>query len=338
MKSNSTFVRKVIYLVCMAVLLVPLSFISRPSTRRLTDDDVVREDPGGWLSQMRKTHQLSQAELGEVDPASASLNLATLGMRGVAANILWSKALYYKKTEDFTNMKASLNQIAKLQPNFVSVWRFQSWDLAYNIAAEFDDYNHRYHWVKKGFDFLLRGLRYNRDEPLLLWNIGWFFGHKIGRSDDRLQFRELYRHDDEFHKTLPLEIDDTLGPDGYPDNWLTAWIWYSRGQNVVERGIKPLRGKNPLIFHSEPSMALIYHAIGVENDGYLDEKGQEAWRRAGESWKEYGNRTIRASGGQYEVRLNDLEKYTADAAVDAANWTSWRPECARNFGQSDVPC
>ena len=49
MKGNSAFVRKVSYLVCMAVLLVPLSFISRPAAQRVSDDNVVREDPGGWL-------------------------------------------------------------------------------------------------------------------------------------------------------------------------------------------------------------------------------------------------------------------------------------------------
>ena len=147
-----------------------------------------------------------------------------LGMRGVAAHILWTKAINYKKTEDWANLQASLNQIAKLQPHFISVWRFQSWELAYNVAAEFDDYRYRYHWVKRGVDYLLRGIRFNRNEPLLLWDMGWFFGHKLGRSDDRRQFRELYRHDEEFHKTLPVDIDDARGPDGYPDNWLTAWI------------------------------------------------------------------------------------------------------------------
>jgi hypothetical protein len=222
-------------------------------------------------------------------------------------------------------MKASLNQISKLQPNFVSVWRFQSWDLAYNIAAEFDDYHHKYQWVKRGFDFLLQGLRYNHDEPILLWDIGWFFGHKIGRSDERRQYRELYRHDEEFHQTLPVNIDDTLGPDGYPDNWLSAWIWYSRGQDVVDQAIKPMRGKNPLIFHSAPSMSLIYHAIGIEKDGYLDEKGQEAWRRAGESWDEYGNRTVRAAGGQYEVRLGDMEQYISQIEAIAAQLDALAP-------------
>ena len=43
-------------------------------------------NPGGLMAQMRKTHHLAESELGEVDPAGASMNLATLGMRGVAAH------------------------------------------------------------------------------------------------------------------------------------------------------------------------------------------------------------------------------------------------------------
>lgn len=303
MKGNTAFWRVVTYIAAMVVLLVPLSYISRPATT---------EDRGGWLAQLRVKHHLSQAELGEIDPAGASMNLATLGMRGVAANVLWGRALHYKKTEDFTNLKATLNQIVKLQPNFISVWRFQSWELAYNVAAEFDDYRHRYHWVKKGVDFLLKGVRYNRDEPLLVWDIGWFFAHKLGRADDRLQFRRLYRQDDDFHKTLPIDIERTRGADNYPDNWLTAWQWYRMAQQIVDTKNVPIRGKNPVIFHSDPAMALIYYAMAIEQDGYLDEKGQEAWRRAGEAWKQYGDRNILARGG-YQVRLNDREKYLQEA-------------------------
>ena len=170
MKGNVTFWRKVVYFGAMAALLVPLSYISHPSA----SDQEGRLSEGGTLSQMRSKYGLSQAELGEIDPASESMKLATLGMRGIAANILWEQANYYKKTEDWDSLKATLNQITKIQPNFVSVWEFQAWNLSYNVSVEFDDYRHRYHWVKKGIDYLIDGTRYNRDEPRLLWNVGWF--------------------------------------------------------------------------------------------------------------------------------------------------------------------
>ena len=45
--------------------------------------------PGGKLAQLRDEYGISQTQLGEVDLTSQTINLCTLGMRGIAANILW---------------------------------------------------------------------------------------------------------------------------------------------------------------------------------------------------------------------------------------------------------
>ncbi len=193
MSGNTSFVRKIIYLVVIVVLLVPLYWISHPATR---------DDKGGKLAQLRNDYRLSQANLGEIDPAGASMSLATLGMRGVAANLLWGQAIHYKKTENWDALKATLNQITKLQPNFESVWIFQAWNLAYNVSVEFDDYHHRYNWVKKGIDYLIDGTKYNTELPSMLQEVGWFFQHKIGRADERRQYRRLFRNDKDFHDSL----------------------------------------------------------------------------------------------------------------------------------------
>ena len=79
---NKTLVRKVVYLVLMAACLVPLYAISAPSFLRPGGE----RSEGGTLTQLREEYGLSQANLGEIDPASESMKLATLGMRGIAAN------------------------------------------------------------------------------------------------------------------------------------------------------------------------------------------------------------------------------------------------------------
>ncbi len=230
MTRSKTFSRKVAYLIAIAVLFVPLAYLSAPAKDATSG--------GGKLTQMRREERLSQAELGKIDPASASMSLATLGMRGVAANQLWGLANHYKMTENWDAFKATLNQISKLQPNFVSVWQFQAWNVSYNVSVEFDDYRHRYHWVKKGVDYLIEGSRYNRDEPLLLWDTGWFFGHKMGRADEYQQFRRLFRDDQDFHDQLPVDFTDPdqQGPDGKPDNWKTAHHFFVDAQRAVEKG------------------------------------------------------------------------------------------------------
>ena len=99
-----------------------------------------KSSSGGKLAQLRASYGLSQSSLGEVDPVSSSLQLATFGMRPIAIIVLWHKATKYQEMEDFDNVTATVNQIAKLQPHFTSIWKFQAHNLAYNISVEFDDY------------------------------------------------------------------------------------------------------------------------------------------------------------------------------------------------------
>ena len=322
MTRNKSFWRKVIYLCGIAGLLVPLALISAPA--RTADSG------GGVLTRMRRDERLSQSQLGKVDPASASMTLATLGMRGVAANRLWAQSEKYKRTENWDAFKATLNQISKLQPNFVSVWQYQSWNISYNVSVEFDNFEHRYHWVKKGVDYLLEGSEYNRNDPMLLWDTGWFFGHKIGRADEYRQFRRLFRDDDDFHAKLPVDFDnpDNQGPDTKPDNWKAAHVFFSRGERAVDSGARlkslqmgywqgqkriigkketPLKGKNPLVFFSDPPKALIKYANAIEEEGYLNEIGQLAWRTAGKAWEVYGQRPIISTYG-VKIRLADRER------------------------------
>ena len=325
---NKSFVRKIAYLCGIVVLFVPISIISQPAASR--------EEGGGVLSKMRRDYKLSPGQLGKIDPASTAMSLATLGMRGVAATLLWEQANKHKKKDNFDGFKAAANQLAKLQPNFVSVWQFQAWNIAYNVSVEFDNFEHRYHWVKKGVDYLIEGTEYNEDEPLLLWDAGWFFGHKMGRADEYQQFRRLFRDDTDFHDGLPVDFERVRGPDSKPDNWLVAREWFLEAQRAVDAGAQikrlssaydymegnkkvvgkkqtPIRGKNPLVFHSDPPKALINFADAIEEDGYLDEKALLAWRDAGRAWNKYGNRELVSSYG-VKIRLNDGEQAQADAA------------------------
>ena len=187
----------------IALFLLPIAALSQPAAI----------DPGkpGQLGRRqagaaaRGQYNIAQAELGEIDPASETMKLSTLGLRGVAANILWGWANYYKKIEDWDKLEMTVNQIIRLQPNFVEVWDFQAHNLSYNVSVEFDDYRMRYQWVKKGIEFLILGSHYNRDEPGILRQVGWFTGQKIGRADEHKQFRRLFRDDKDFHQTFPQQ-------------------------------------------------------------------------------------------------------------------------------------
>jgi len=247
------------------------------------------------LARLRDEYRLGQANIGEIDPASETMKLATLGLRGVAVNLLWEKANYYKKTEDWTNLTATLEQLAKLQPNFTTFWRFQAWNLSYNVSVEFDDYHDRYYYVRRGIQFLEKGERHNQDSPRLLWDLGWFIGQKIGRADEHEQYRRLFKNDDEFHP-----------PDRLPDqrdNWLVGKEWYNKGVDAVKLKGMDLGKQSPRIFFSSPAMSQINYAAAIEKEGFF-EKARRAWIRAGEEWDQFGDEVIEHSTGVL-LRLGD---------------------------------
>ena len=344
MNQNATVTRKAVYIGTIAVLLIPLFWLGQPP---VTDQDGPR--PGGVLSQVRVREELAQASLGDIDPASESMRLVTLGMRGVATNILWAKAHKYKVHEDWDNLAATLNQIAKLQPNFISVWEFQAHNLSYNISVEFDDYRHRYRWVTRGIRYLLEGTEYNRSHPRLLWSVGWFTGQKIGLADEKLQFRRLFRVDDEFHAEMRpirgragIDMDsfEVLGPERLPDNWLASRLWFKLGQEVIlnkglrndirsittyqgKDNITSYYGKSPLIYHSNVAMAPINYATALDEEARFDLL-LSAWQLAGDEWEAFGNRQIPTTWG-VNIKLNQLEEIRSQNQAIVLELEQYRP-------------
>jgi hypothetical protein len=266
-------------LVGIVALLLPLSLMSQPADT---------EGPGGLLAKMRAERGLSQANLGEIDPTGETMRFATLGLKNVAVTLLWDRANHYKKVEDWANLSATLEQLTKLQPNFYSVWDFQAHNLSYNISVEFDDFRDRYAWVIKGIEFLRQGIALNRFEPRLLGRMGWFIGHKIGKSDEKAEFRKMFVEDDDFH-----ERDDPQRTVNERDNWLVSRGKYLEGQRLADSGV-PLK-TTALIFHSEPMMAAINHARALEGDGVFGTAARRAWELAGDEMRRFASREIPTS-------------------------------------------
>jgi len=201
--------------------------------------------------------------------------------------------------------------MTKLQPNFYSVWDFQAHNLSYNISVEFDDYHDRYAWVMKGIEFLRQGISYNTREPRLLGRMGWFLGNKIGRADERVQYRRLFKADDDFHQR------DRAGRAlADRDNWLVGREKYVEGQQLVDAGA-PLR-TTALIFHSEPMMTAINHARAIEDEGVFGDVARDAWGLAGRDMIEFAKREIPTTWdvpirlGLRETELARAEKLQTD--------------------------
>jgi hypothetical protein len=312
MSSRRSFLRKIVYLLAIGVLLIPLHWLSHPATEAAKG---AQGSPGGKLARLRTDYHLSQAQLGEVDPTSVTIKLATLGMRGLAAEILWTKAIDYKMKKDWTNFGGTLNQITKIQPNFLNIWVNQAWNVSYNISVEFDDYRERYRWVIKGFKFLQEGMKYNEGQPKLPWELGRFVSQKIGKADEVKQYRRLFAADSDYRESLPPDLRDTcLDFRGRPDNWLLGKGWYDKAVDMIESlGRKATVGQSPLMYYSGGPLCQMYYADMTEKEGTFGEVAKTAWMSAAKGWRDYGDKripcTLQQPGSDEPlmIRLNDKD-------------------------------
>ena len=151
----------------------------------------------------RRRNDLGEAAIGQIDTGSFVMKLFLLGgFRGIVANYLWQKADENRRDHDWDRLKTNVDWITKLQPHFLQIWTFQSWNLAYNVSVEWDAPEDKYEWIKQGIKFVQRGVENNRRSPDLVWDTAWYYYHKLGFADESIILRRLFRDDeDEDFKT-----------------------------------------------------------------------------------------------------------------------------------------
>ena len=112
---------------------------------------------------MKKERDLGEAAIGQIDTGSFMMKLFLLGgFRGIVADYLWNRAEDYKKEHDWDRLAQTVEMITKLQPHFLAIWTYQSWNLAYNVAVEWDAPEDKYQWIKKGIQFVQQGVDKNQ--------------------------------------------------------------------------------------------------------------------------------------------------------------------------------
>lgn len=326
MNRSTILGRKIVYLVVLVAMLIPLFLLGQPAGGK--------GDLGGRLTVMRHQYNIAESDLGEISPASETMKLASLGLRGVAATLLWNKAHEYRVLHEWDRLKATLNNIALLQPHFDKVWEHQAHNLAYNVSTEFDDYRQRYEMVREGTEFLTRGVRQNTHAPRLIWYTGWFYGQKMGSSDEKVQFRRLFSDDIVLHESLleeniAVDSPEARGPLGKPDNWLVGRLWLNRGYDLVDSGVR-IRRQTPLNFYETGPKWRIKHAESIESEGILDESAQNAWLMADEDWTAFGNRSIPTTS-PFTIKLGQIEELNRQKEE---RMEQFRGLCADAFDQA----
>jgi hypothetical protein len=149
------------------------------------------------------------AELQNAPPLLAFVTAMGGGFRGVAANVLWIRAVKLQDEERYFELYTLSDWITKLQPEFSAVWAEQSWNMAWNISRQFSEPADRWLWVRSGMELLRdEGLRYNPRDALLYRELAWMFQDKIGKYTD-----EAHKH---YKRVWITQMYDLLGPEGRP--------------------------------------------------------------------------------------------------------------------------
>ena len=138
------------------------------------------------LNRDRERLGLTRTEaLKNAPPMLAFTTVALGGFRGLISNVLWMRAIDLQDQDRFFEMVQLSDWITKLEPNIVSVWIHEAWNMAYNISVKFKDFPDRWRWLQAGISLLRdEGLRYNPNAVLMYKELAWFFQNKLGASLD----------------------------------------------------------------------------------------------------------------------------------------------------------
>lgn len=164
-----------------------------------------------WLN--RHLGDARRAGLSEA-PAYATrappfLNFLTVGLggfRGMAAEVLWSRADRLQEEGRYFELVQLSEWITWLDPHATGAWTYNAWNMAYNISAMMRRPADRQRWVFHGIALLRdHGLPANPHSASLYRDLAWFYQHKIGSTDDSA------------HLTYKLSLAQSMAPWLHPD-------------------------------------------------------------------------------------------------------------------------
>lgn len=170
--------------------------------------------------------ELRELDQGDPEIAGAAVRLSLVGSRGLVITALWQAAIEKQKRNDFHEFELLVRTITTLQPNFITPWIFQSWNIAYNVSVEMHAIGDMYFYIARGIELLAEGERRNTHRhtipdtgevvligsPDMRYQTAFYYQNKFGVSDQVQTLRCLFqlsciRPDDR-------NPDRLLNPDG----------------------------------------------------------------------------------------------------------------------------
>ncbi|MEB2310036.1 MAG: hypothetical protein OZ917_12170 [Candidatus Brocadiaceae bacterium] len=214
-----------------------------------------------WTASFRNTSGVSRPRY---DPTESIPLLLMGGFRGIAVDFLWARAIARHEEKKYYELLTVNNLIAKLQPNFPAVWVFQAWNMAYNIASEWDAPQSKWKWIYLGLNFAKKGAVKNPDNGDLFFELGYMYFHLF---------------DQRFFKYAPY-YREQLKKEAGEDNYEEALYWLRQSLLHTQK----LR--NVLAVERTICHVLWHAALCAEREENLDMALQYC-ESAMQEWKKY---------------------------------------------------
>lgn len=192
-------IRKASYLGAILVLFTVSMFWRGAIPVPLRNATAALAAPFRWAANHTIESQAQRLEVWELNPeeseaeiTGSALRLTLTGSRGVAVTALWLSAIDKQKRNDFHEFEQRVRWVTKLQPNFITPWIFQSWNIAYNVSVEMHGSGDMYFYIVRGIQLLAEGERRNKRSPDMRYQIAFYYQNKFGVSDQVETLRCLY--------------------------------------------------------------------------------------------------------------------------------------------------
>ncbi|HUO07099.1 MAG TPA: hypothetical protein VM008_02110 [Phycisphaerae bacterium] len=167
------------------------------------------------LQPVLSSRRAAMIEEPEASLRALAINFPRLtlgGFRGLLATVLWYQAENDKEDRKWMDLETKYDIIGAIEPYFVSIYVFHSWNQAYNLSAQWHSEDSKYKWILDGMSYLYKGEQYNPDNPDLIDEEGNLYFLKLGGAFERIFFRAHWRDD-----LASLYKLDTIKPDEKTD-------------------------------------------------------------------------------------------------------------------------
>jgi len=208
--------------------------------------------------------ETSKTAVYRYDPSESIPLLLLGGLRGIAVDFLWARAIARHEEKKYYELLTINNLIAKLQPDFPAVWIFQAWNMAYNIAHEWDAAQNKWKWIHTGLNFAKKGTVKNPASGDLFFELGYMYLHLF---DQRVfKYAAYYR--------------EQLKQEDGEDNYEASLYWLRRAL------LHDPKLHNVLAIERTICHVLWHASLCAEREGNIDKAFQYAGLALNE-WRTY---------------------------------------------------